>query len=469
MRLTVLVAFTAILSTGCIHYRAKLLDPPQVESDYRSRSLRDPGLEQFVRTNYSRELPGWPPKKLDLELLTLIGFYYNPELAITRVGITLADAVILKAKARINPSLNVEGGYNPNPESEKLFGISPSFTIETAGKRGLRVLQTQKEAEAARISMSETAWRVRSQLRAAMIDYVLSRLKYDQLREEEAIRAEIVQIIDARLSLGEAARPEVEVFRVDLITARAALRAAEGEMAQKLAVVASAAGLPLATLEAIELDAPALEKPPSFESLPVSRVQKAGLLNRADIRRALVDYAAAETALRLEVARQYPDIDLAPSYSFEEGFPRYVIAATLGSLPLFHRNQGSIAVAEVQRSKLEAQFNALQAQVIGEMERAVIQYRAGLAEFNEASQLLTAQKEREESVRNAILAGEKDRLELATTRLQSTTAARTRLDALTHVQAGLGSLEDAVQYPLETGLPMPEPPSAIPMDKGRVP
>jgi outer membrane protein TolC len=469
MRLIVFTVLTAILSSGCVHYRARPIDPPQLETEYRNRSLDDAGVQGFVRSNSEQKSAAWPPKSLNLELLTLIAFYYSPDLEVARAGIALADAEIVSARARINPSLGTESGYNSNPESARLYSILPSFTIETAGKRGSRILQAQKVAEAARISLSETAWHVRSRIRAALMVYLLARLRYDQLRNEESIRVEIVEIFVARLVLGEAARPELDVFRINLISSRAALKAAEGEVAQSLAALASAAGLPFAALEGKEIDAPVLEKLPAYESLSLNRVQRAGLVHRADVRRTLVEYAAAEAALRLEVARQYPDIELAPGYSFEEGFSRYVIGATLGSVPLFHRNQGPIAVAEAQRRQVEARFTALQSQVIGEMDKAVVQYRAAFAEFREATdRLITIQKEREEAARRAFAAGQQDRLELATVRLQSATAARSRLEALARAQAALGALEDALQYPLESGLPLPEPPQVSPNSKGGV-
>ena len=466
------MAFTALaatLSSGCIHYRARPLDPPRLESQYRTRSLQDEGLRDFIRANAAEKPTQGPPARLDISLLTLVAFYYSPDLEMARADIAVAEAGIRSAGARVNPSLSGEGGYNSNPEAHRLYAILPSLTFETAGKRGYRILAAQKEAEVARLALAEAGWRVRNRVRIAWMDFLFSRLRLDLLHEEEAIRNEIVQIFDARLALGEAARPELDVFRVDLISSQAALKAAEGDVARNLAALAAAVGMPSAALEGQVFDAPQLEAPPALELLPLQRVQRAGLLHRADVRRVLVEYAAAEAALRLEVARQYPDIELAPAFSFEEGFARYVLGATLGSVPVFHRNQGQIAVAEAQRGQVEARFSALQSRAIGEMDMALVQYRAALSEYGEATvRLVTIQKEREEAARRALAAGESDRLELATVRLQSITAARARLEALGRAQTALGALEDAVQFPLESGAPLPDPAIASPIKKGAI-
>lgn len=449
-----------LMLSGCAKYHPRPINPPQIENQYRSRTLNDQALQSFVQANAGQPTPSWPPPLLDLRTLTLIGYFYSPDLEIARSQIAIAEAGIRAAGARINPSLGFDAGYNTNLESALLYSVLPSFTIETAGKRGLRILQAQRQAEAARVALAEAAWALRSRIHSAFYDHLLSARRRDLLETEQIIRAEIVGIFDKRLAVGEAARPELDVYRVDLITTQAMLRAAIGDAAQTRATLASAVGLPLAVLDGAKIGSPTLDAPPVAEGeLPVQRVQRAGLLHRADIRRTLVEYSAAEAALRLEIARQYPDLQLTPGYTFEEGFARYVLSGSIQSLPIFHRNQGPIAVADAQRRQAGERFEALQAQAIGQMERALVLYRAAITEWQEANdRLITVQRDREEAARRALAAGEGDRLALATVRLQSVTAARARLDALTRVQAALRALEDAMQQPLEAAvLDVPEP------------
>jgi len=272
------------------------------------------------------------------------------------------------------------------------------------------------------------------------------------------LRSEIVRIFDRRLEAGEAARPELDVFRIDLVTTQAALLASEGETGRAHAALASSIGVPLAAIEGTPVTWPQLDSPPPEDRLPLQAVERAGLLHRIDVRRLVAEYAAADAALRLEVARQYPDIQIGPGYTFEEGFSRYVFAGGLAPVPLFHRNRGMIGVAEAERSRVEAQVEAVQAQAIGEIERALAQYRSGTAEWSEAARRLIAiRTEREEAAVKALAAGEGDRLAVAMTRLESVTAERARLDALARLQAALGALEDAAQQPLEPGATFPNP------------
>ncbi len=127
-------------------------------------------------------------------------------------------------------------------------------------------------------------------------------------------------------------------------------------------------------------------------------------------------------------------------------------------MPLFNRNRGPIAESEARRGEVEARFNALQAQAIGEMEIALARYNGALAEYADAEQrLIQIQQTREAAMRRAVQAGEEDRLALAGVRMESAVAARARLDAMRRAQSAFGALEDAVQQPLMPGPPLPDP------------
>jgi cobalt-zinc-cadmium efflux system outer membrane protein len=187
------------------------------------------------------------------------------------------------------------------------------------------------------------------------------------------------------------------------------------------------------------------------------------MLAQRDIRRALSDYGAADAVLRLEIARQYPDVQLTPSYSFEEGFARYVLNAALQPLSGSHRSKALIAQAEAEREHVAAQFEALQAGAIGEMDRALEQYKAAYLAWQTAgARLVEIQTQRETAARRALEAGEGDRLGLAVVRLESITAARAQLDALARLATALAAVEDAMQQPLEAALEIGEAPAAAP-------
>ena len=84
-----------------------------------------------------------------------------------------------------------------------------------------------------------------------------------------------------------------------------------------------------------------LAPPAATEDLTAGKVRQLALQGRADILGALADYAASQSALQLEVAKQYPDIHLAPGYYWNAGSAGehdWQIGATV-ELPILNRTK----------------------------------------------------------------------------------------------------------------------------------
>lgn len=464
-RVFLLVGILAL--AGCVKYRPLPIDPPQVERDYRARTLADMGLRAYVEANSSPTASQWPPSAFDLGTLTLVAFYYSPEMEVSRAQVGTAEAGILTAGARPNPTVGIGAGHSSSPESPFLFRFSFDLPFEMAGKRGHRIERAERLTEAARLALGETAWRVRARVRAALLDHLLALKQLELLRAERGLRNDAVALLDRRLAVGEASRPDVELVRANRAQTDLAVRFGEGRVAETRSALAVALSLPVAALDGASFVWPNLEKPPDEAAVSPAMVQRAGLLNRLDVQRGLVEYAAAETALQIEIAKQVPDIRLGPGYSFDEGHNNFTFVPSL-TLPVFNRNIGPIREAEARRKESAARFLALQSNILGEVESSLTRYRAALAEFSEADTTLLALRERREAViLRAVDLGEEDRLALLGLRLETVGAAQARLEALRRAQLGLGALEDAVQRPLEPANPLPQVSAENPRDNER--
>jgi len=452
--------------TGCYHYRPQPILPPVLEQQYRVRGLDDPGLKEFVEAQPIEKPSLWPPAELSLDTLTVVAFYFHPDLDIARARLAISEGGVITASTRPNPSISAGAGYTDAGGAPYALGFSMDWPIETAGKRGYRTQQAQNLTEAARISLGETAWQVRSRARAAFLDHLLASRDLETLQQEERTRREAVSIYEQRLAVGDVSRPDVDAARTSLMLLELNIERAAGAVKETRVALAGALGLAPGALQAVTLTWRSLENPPTEESLSVSNVQRAGLLNRLDVQRLLLEYAASENALQLEAARQYPDVRITPGYSFGEGsINTYTIGPSL-LLPLLDRNKGPIAEAEGRRKQAAARFLGQQAKAIDEMERALALYRSAVTEFREAdSRLKTLLNDREQAIQQQIDAGEADRLALISVRIEAAVAARARLSALRAAQTALGALEDSVQRPLESGITLPAVPVANPREK----
>jgi len=449
-----LVVGCALLLAGCAKYHAAPIDASKVTADFDARTLNDPDLQRFVDAHLKPSTT--PPAKWDLQRLTLAAFYFHPDLDVARAKLAGEQAAIKSAGAVPNPTVGFTPEYDINVEqgsSPWTLGFMLDIPIETAGKRGYRIEQAQANAQSARLELAETAWQVRSRLRAALLDYLLSTRALELWQKESAARAQTVTLLERRLSLGEVSVVEVDIARADANNAKLSAIAAEGGAAEAKANLAAAIGIPVAALEGVGIEWAGLEKP--SESASEQRlVERAAILNRLDVRHALSDYAAADAALKLEIAKQYPDLHLQPGYTFDQGENKFALGVSL-ELPVFNRNEGPIAEAEAHRNEIAARFLALQAQVLGQADSSLAKYRSALTELKTAEDLAKIENHRLASVQRAFEIGQEDRLTLASAQAENAATQRARLESLRKAQAALGALEDALQRPLDGGIEFP--------------
>lgn len=454
----------ALLVAGCVHYEPKPLVPAKTASALESRTLVDAGLRAFIEANAPDTAKEWPRRSWVLSGLALVAFYYHPSLDVARAQARLTAAGVVTAGGRPNPSVGFSTEYAQDSGagvSPWILGLNFDIPIETAGKRGYRVALAKQLAEASRLEVAETGWKVRSGVRAALLELMSAQQEIELLQAETAARANVVHLMERRFAVGEISRPEVDAARTQWMQARVSSTAAEGRTQASRVALAGALGLPPPALDGAALVWPDLDALPDERTLPAAVVQTAGLLNRLDVRRALVEYAALERALQLEVARQYPDVHIQPGYTFDQGAHKFALGMGI-ELPLLNRNQGPIAEALARREKAAADFVALQAQVIGQLHQARAQYRAAFDEVKEIeTSLIELQNRTEKLTQRAVELGEADRLALASVQLQRLVVTRAQFDARHRAQIALGALEDAMQRPLAPAAPQPEIPLTI--------
>ena len=457
-----LLALAPLVLAGCAtqRYRATPIVPSETASTLEARNLADPELQAYVEKNLGHPVSPWPPKVWNLRTLSLASLYFNPAIETARARLLESNAAMVTAGARPNPTLSIVPGI-PGPY---LFSLDFAVPIETAGKRGHRIQAARSLDQAAEFDLADTAWKVRSGVRAALLNYLLASRNFELLRSEEELRREQVSLLEGSLAVGEVSRPDVDLARIELSKTHLAIASAEGQVSETKAALGASIGIPVAALREVEFSWADLDSPPSIESLTSALIQRDAVLNRLDVRRALAQYAAAEANLQLEISKQYPDLQIGPGYEYEEGHSFFTVGFST-TLPIFNRNQGPIAEAEARRKETAAAFLAKQAQVIAESEEARALYAAALKELDEADQSLQKlQGSQLQMTQQAVRLGEKDRLALNGVQIQSSVVARTRLDALAHAQEALGALEDAVQRPLDPGETFPTNPESSPLN-----
>ncbi|MDP2024634.1 TolC family protein [Sulfuriferula sp.] len=473
MRTLFLLSIVALLS-GCAmqSYQARPLDPAKLAKSYEARTLDSAELHQFIQTSLGQDVIPWPPKSWSGKMLTLAAFYYSPDLDAARAKWGTAKAGIVTAAQRPNPTLQLPFQHTTGSSGNSpwTFGLGLDIPIETAGKRGYRIAQAQQLSDAARFSIGNVAWQVRSRLRAQLLKLYTATQKTAILKQQIEAQSQIVKMLEQRLAVGEASATAVNQQRIALIQSRTDLANAQKQREDARAQVASAIGVPVSALDGIPISFAEFDR--IYPDIPMRDAQRQAILNRADLLSALAQYQASQEALQLAIANQYPDIHLGPGYLWDQGATKIAFGASGIALPILNQNQGPIAEAKARRAEAEANVISLQAQAINQTDQALVAYHAALNSLSQSEALVSAQQQQLSSAQNLYRAGETDRLMLTLAHQALFTVLLARQNALMQVQQSLSQLEDAIERPLDGAIEvstLPDPARNAPANQGSRP
>jgi outer membrane protein TolC len=468
----VIVNLLACMLAGCVSYRPIPILPARRAERIQARSLEDPRLLKFIaavtanpdaqlsqpgalRSKYdgaaqasesSRRSAGEARISWSLSNLTLAAVYYHPSLTIARAQFREAQASVRTARERPNPSLSFED-LSRSVAAPMTWTVSPiiDFLLETAGKRARRVQQAEALMRAARDDIATASWQLRASVRDALLNEWAAQRRMTLLRARLDLQAQLITLLEHRFAIGEASALDLQRERLSGNQLRLAINAAEQQAADARTALAEAIGIPTASLQDARL---------SFSGLPEPRappneaeLRRQALTGRSDIQAMLAQYAAADSDLALEVANQYPNLTLGPGYSFDSQQDRYILLPQL-ELPIFNDHKGAIDAALGRRQEFAARFTALQLKVIGQIDGAMADYRATSASLATADTLLREEQDRVARSEQTFRAGALDRPTLLTVQIEGSVTQQARFDALVNQRRALGSLEDALQYPL---------------------
>jgi cobalt-zinc-cadmium efflux system outer membrane protein len=432
--------------TGCVSFEPQPIVPAQTAASLQQRSLDDPALRTFVASNLPGGASDAPVSSWNLAELTLAAFYFHPELTVARAQWAVAEAARVTAGGRPGLAASVAPARNtttatPTP---RLVTATVDLTIETAGKREYRLARAEQLAEAARLDVAAVAWQVHGRVRSSLLSLYGARESLKLLRDQQSIHAENLRVVEGQYAAGAISAFERTQARLAADGARLALRDAERREAEARVQLADAIGVPAGALDEVQLSFDGFDEIPAGLDAADAKLQ--ALLNRADVLSSLARYAASQSMLQLAIAGQYPDIHLGPGYEYDQGDNKWSLGLSI-ALPA-NRNRGPIAEAQAQRQEAAAQFNRLQAQVLGQIDLAVAAYRTAAQKQADASAMLSDLTRQERIAQGMLAEGAISRSDLAALQLQLSVTALARLDALLQAQQAVGQLQDAIQSPL---------------------
>ena len=137
------------------------------------------------------------------------------------------------------------------------------------------------------------------------------------LQKQFAAQRQIVKLLQQRFDAGEISRPELTTAQIALNKTQLDLSAARSKQSDARSRLAEALGVSAAALDGENFNFDFT--PPDAMQLTSADARGVALRTRADILAALADYAAAEADLRLQIAKQFPDLHIGPGYAWNSG------------------------------------------------------------------------------------------------------------------------------------------------------
>lgn len=366
------------LSTGCETYTPRPLDVEASRRALDARSAASAEVAELARRLAAEE--STDPSEFDAEDgLTLpeaevVALVFNPELRLARMQAGVAKATADTAGIWEDPVTGINlNDVLQHANSGFSMGAEISFTIPISGR-----LDAEKEragaAYAAHLALVQAAeWDTRMELRRAWAAWSSTRQRVAMVAETLDAVSLVADIADRLEAAGEMPRVEARLLRIERATVKSDLTHLRAKVAEREVAVKRILGLaPWASIRLVPDTVP-----------PATPVDLATLRDRMVAQSPLIAahralYEVAEKALAVEIRKQYPDIEIGPSYNTDGNED-----LTLGvrfPLPLWNHNQQGVAVADAGRTLERARFEATLERCLADLESAAVVYEGFVAQ-----------------------------------------------------------------------------------------
>lgn len=299
-----------------------------------------------------------------------------------------------------NPELLVgpEFGYGPDAASPYVVPLARlAFTVPTAGKRSKRDDWLAAVATERFVDFSTTCSEVYLDLRRRFVELVVARAQSEVREEIVAASQRSLSVARDLVEAGEANALDVSLFRLEHAREKSRRSEASFELADAEADFAALVSVPARSLGPVSI---AMLPEPIAGARDLEALTSRLPETRPDLLRARAAYETAEQALRLEVARQYPDVTVGFGAKGETGESVTILDLMLGlGLPVFDRNQQGVTAAAARRREARTAFETAVSRGVSDLERA--HRAAALAE------------ERRDILRDEVLPAARSNVEIA--------------------------------------------------------
>lgn len=440
--------------SGCAlqSYSPRPIEASNEQTRYLSQRVDDEGLRAAL-SRRGIDTTVWPLPQWGAASLDALALERHPDMRVAAAELEATIASSRLALQRARPGLDVTlehhsaNGASSSPWSVgvALDTVLTQWLVGQARQSALLELQ-QAQVLDATYRTAEVAWESHRRVRSAYGAWTQASNAVEACAEALELRRREFALWQRREALGAASRPEVLQAGQRAIGVEQQCTRHDLQRDAALGLLASATGLPLSQLRGLTLERtadPAALVPAAADP----DWQRAALQNNLPVRSALARYALADAALRLEIARQIPDVSLRPGYAWDQGDHRWSLGVGL-PLPPWNLNQAGIADASARRDAEAVRFAAVQARALSELDNAMSALNGSNREVAISQSILHAARQNWARAARRVERGDADRLEELGAAQAVADARRSLIDAQAARAGSLDAIEDVLQMPV---------------------
>lgn len=395
-RLIVAIAIAPVLA-GCVSYEPAPVDVPEILADLRARkwephSASDPAAAEGATS----------------EQLAAFAVTHNPSLRAVRSQIGVAEAVLVEAGLLSDPQIGWDGmdaiasqiAEGTASSVDYLAGLGLSIPLPRPGELDARKGAARWQLEETRRRVAQGEWLLSRDVFVACEDVREAQRLLEQNQELLGVAQSTRDYFDRAKAAGVATAIEANLASGDLLTIRADRVRLEARVRDARHRLNALLGLPPST--EIPVAGEAEREPEGDLDVDPELLVEHALALRPDLAALMAAYETAEEEVRLEVARQFPQVSIGTGLWLVPGF-------------LTRFNRPAIATAMARRESLDQEIEAQ----VHEVRRDVQDAYAALGETRRLLGFLESEllPNAEESLRlagEAFEAGEVTFLEILT-------------------------------------------------------
>ena len=349
-------------------------------------------LSSIKEVNFEPIDKGW-----NIDSLLAALYFFNTQIKIAEKDYQSikANEVIAKFRPQSSIGLEIGSGNNANDEiSNDIAGLNLLFPFETANKRLIRYEIALNTSQSSYENYRLVAWNERLKLFNAVIQYVFQIKKIKVIKNELITIQAIYNMNLRRFENGINDQLTLHQAKLDLQVAENKLKNLQLEQINLRKLISQTTGVRVNFLEKNPILADniingQLTKIAIFHQNQVyQQWNEEASLSRIDLRKSLANYAISEANLKLEVAKQYPDIKFNPAYLYDYGNKIWTLGIT-SLIPNIEKNKALILRAEKIRDVEASRIIDLQLQLVNDADNVVLLLDQAQQKFENAKNLLT--------------------------------------------------------------------------------